>query len=84
MITCRKITYDKSGDPARKNQASKNQITTEQLTKAIGAKLEILKITMEQSVTDEVHDFKITVHENRFEAEEDIEDIGHFGMECAN
>ena len=39
---------------------------------------------MEQSVTDEVHDFKITVHENRFEAEEDIEDIGHFGMECTN
>ena len=58
--------------------------TTEQLTKAIGAKLEILKITMEQSVTDEVHDFKITVQENRFEAEEDVEDIGHFGMECAN
>ena len=69
----------------RQDKASiQKQITTEQLTKAIGAKLEILKITMEQSVTDEVHDFKITVQENRFEAEEDIEDIGHFGMECAN
>ena len=64
--------------------------TNEQLTKAIDAKLEILKITMELSVTaikknitsadrlcntlkkkvDEVHDLKITVQENRFEAEE--------------
>ena len=32
---------------------------------------------------DEVHDLKITVQENMFEAEEDKENIGHFGMECA-
>ena len=70
--------------PRQDKPSIQKQITTEQLTKAIGAKLEILKITMEQSVTDEVHDFKITVHEDRFEAEEDIEDIGHFGMECTN
>ena len=33
---------------------------------------------------DEVHDLKITVQENMFEAEEDKENIGHFRMECAN
>ena len=65
--------------------------TTEQLTKAIDAKLEILKITMEiekRNITsanrlrnalkkkvDEVHSLKITVEENRFEAEEDKEGI---------
>ena len=66
--------------------------TNEQLTKAIDAKLEILKITMELSVTaiekknntsaivlkkkvDEVHDLKINVQENRFEAEEDKEGV---------
>ena len=66
--------------------------TNEQLTKAIDAKLEILKNTMELSVTaiekknntsaivlkkkvDEVHDLKINVQENRFEAEEDKEGV---------
>ena len=65
--------------------------TNEQLTNAIDAKLEILKITIELSVTaiekkniacytlkkkvDEVHDLKINVQENRFEAEEDKEGV---------
>ena len=66
--------------------------TNEQLTKAIDAKLEILKNTMELYVTaiekknntsaivlkkkvDEVHDLKINVQENRFEAEEDKEGV---------
>ena len=76
--------------------------TNEQLTKAIDAKLEILKITMELSVTaiekknitsadrlcntlkkkvDEVHDLKITVQENRFEAEESKEGILEWGAQ---
>ena len=75
--------------------------TNEQLTKAIDAKLEILKITMELSVTaieknitsadrlcntlkkkvDEVHDLKITVQENRFEAEEGKEGILEWGAQ---
>ena len=75
--------------------------TNEQLTKAIDAKLEILKITMELSVTaikknitsadrlcntlkkkvDEVHDLKITVQENRFEAEEGKDGILEWGAQ---
>ena len=74
--------------------------TTEQLSKAMDAKLEILKITMGQLVTtiekknitsanrlrdtlkkrvDEVHNLKINVQENSFEAEEDKEGI----LECS-
>ena len=74
--------------------------TTERLSKAMDAKLEILKITMGQLVTtiekknitsadrlrdtlkkevDEVHNLKINVQENRFEAEEDKEGI----LECS-
>ena len=74
--------------------------TTERLSKAIDAKLEILKITMGQLVTtiekknitsadrlrdtlkkkvDEVHNLKINVQENSFEAEEDKEGI----LECS-
>ena len=70
--------------------------TTERLSKAMDAKLEILKITMGQLVTaiekknitsadrlrntlkkkvDEVHNLKINIQENSFEAEEDKEDI---------
>ena len=76
--------------------------TNEQLTKSIDAKLEILKITMELSVTaiekknitsadrlcntlkkkvDEVHDLKITVQENRFEAEEGKDGILEWGAQ---
>ena len=74
--------------------------TTERLSKATDAKLEILKITMGQLVTtiekknitsadrlrdtlkkkvDEVHNLKINVQENSFEAEEDKEGI----LECS-
>ena len=74
--------------------------TTERLSKAMDAKLEILKITMGQLVTaiekknitsadrlrntlkkkvDEVHNLKINVQENSFEAEEDKEGI----LECS-
>ena len=74
--------------------------TTERLSKAMDAKLEILKITMGQLVTaiekknitsadrlrntlkkkvDEVHNLKINVQENNFEAEEDKEGI----LECS-
>ena len=74
--------------------------TTERLSKAMDAKLEILKITMGQLVTtiekknitsanrlrdtlkkkvDEVHNLKINVQENSFEAEEDKEVI----LECS-
>ena len=74
--------------------------TTERLSKAMDATLEILKITMELSVTaiekknitsadrlrntlkkkvDEVHNLKINVQENSFEAEEDKEGI----LECS-
>ena len=74
--------------------------TTERLSKAIDAKLEILNITMGQLVTtiekknitsadrlrdtlkkkvDEVHNLKINVQENSFEAEEDKEGI----LECS-
>ena len=74
--------------------------TTERLSKAMDAKLEILKITMGRLVTtiekknitsadrlrntlkkkvDEVHNLKINVQENSFEAEEDKEGI----LECS-
>ena len=74
--------------------------TTERLSKAIDAKLEILNITMGQLVTtiekknitsadrlrdtlkkkvDEVHNLKINIQENSFEAEEDKEGI----LECS-
>ena len=74
--------------------------TTERLSKAMDAKLEILKITMGQLVTtiekknitsadrlrdtlkkkvDEVHNLKINVQENSFEAEEDKEG----SLECS-
>ena len=74
--------------------------TTERLSKAMDAKLEILKITMGQLVTtiekknitsadrlrdtlkkkvDEVHNLKINVQENSFEAEEDKEGV----LECS-
>ena len=52
MIVCREIIYDKSDNPSpRQEKPSIMTKTTEQLTKAINAKPEILKITMEQSVT---------------------------------
>ena len=50
VIVCREIIYDKSGNPARTKLSIMTK-TNEQLTKAIDAKLEILKITMKQSVT---------------------------------
>ena len=74
--------------------------TTERLSKAMDAKLEILKITMGRLVTtiekknitsadrlrntlkkkvDEVHNLKINIQENSFEAEEDKEGI----LECS-
>ena len=74
--------------------------TTERLSKAMDAKLEILKIKMGQLVTaiekknitsadrlrntlkkkvDEVHNLKINIQENSFEAEEDKEGI----LECS-
>ena len=74
--------------------------TTERLSKAMDAKLEILKIMMGQLVTaiekknitsadrlrntlkkkvDEVHNLKINIQENSFEAEEDKEGI----LECS-